>query len=422
MKKHVIKTMKLNEISSVDRPAQIGATSVLMKRRGDPQTELIKATFQEALTGELLEDRVRTAFYNAFDDMYDGQCAFKQALTDELIDGGDGSTASTAYKTWLGGLVDQAVTAAKGAGAANLDPEALDKIFKQAATDWLNSQEQTMTIKTLADLKKAIENAQAAGDKVTVADVSAIHKAATELKAEGELPATGVLAKTSTAPALDDATTAAVNRMVKRDALSTDLRKHYDGLADDAARDAFLAKSATEQETELTKAAGDDPVVYTTLDGTDIRKSAGDTLLSLAKRNDTMARELAKSTATTEDVTLTKRAGDELGNVGGELVGKKALLKAVDGITDTATKDAALAVLKSANELGKGAFVKRGSTAGNDGVVDQGNGPEMSEAEVKLEEMAKAHATEHKVTFEKAYSEVIQTADGAKLYAESLAG
>jgi hypothetical protein len=414
--KHRVSKLKLREISSVDRPAQVGAVSVLIKRRGyDNTEELIKATFQEALQGCLLADQVRDAFYSSFENMYDGKEAFRKALVDELAAGGDGSTASDAFKAWLGTLVDQATGAARAAGAANV-PEDLNKAFNKAATDWLGSKEHVMKITNRAELTTAIQKFQGDGDKATVADANAIKTAATELKAEDALPATGPLAP---APAALDPTLAKkVERMEKRDALSVDLRKHYDGLTSDADRDAFLALDAAGQTSAIAKAGGDDPVVYTTLDGMDIRKSAGDTIVALAKRNDHLAKELAKSQATTEDTVLTKRATDELGNIGGDLVGKKALLKALDGITDEQTRTAAQAVLKAANDGAKGIFVRKGATAENTGPAPSGdgNGPELSEEEVKLDELAKSLAKEKSITFEKAYAEVIQTAEGAELY------
>lgn len=418
MAKHRVRNLRLREISSVDRPAQVGAVSVLAKRYEGP-VDIIKVSFEEALKGNMLAEKVQDVFYKAFEDWWSGKEAFRKALIDELAAGGDGSSASQDFKDWLGSLVDQALGAAKAAGAA--DAADLEKAFNQAATDWLSKKEQTMTIKTKADLTAAIEKAQTAGDKVTVGDVQAIHKAATELNAEDLLPATGVLAKAAT-PALDADTQAAVTRMVKRDALSADLRKHYDGLTTDADRDAFLAKSATEQAQVIEKAAGDDPVVYTTLGGVDIRKSAGETVLALAKDADNSKRELAKAQAASEDVALEKRAKDDLGNIGGELIGKKALLKALDGITDTATRDAATAVLKSANELAKGAFKKNGTTAGNDTPTETVDGREMGEAEAKLDEMAKARAKEGNITFEKAYAEVIQTTEGVELYKRYVGG
>ena len=424
-KRHVVKNMRLNEISSVDRPAQVGAVSVLIKRATPDAdaAELLKATFKEALDGRLIDEKVQRAFYSAFDNLWTGQDAFRKALSDELRAGGDGETAAGAYKDWINDLIDKAVAAAKDAGAGT-KADALEKTFTTTLSKAAArlAEEQTMTIKTKADLTAAIEKAQADGDKLTVGTVATIHKAAADLGAEDLLPVAGPLAKGGASKDdMSEEDKKKLKRMAKREELSADLRKHYDALTNDADRDAFLSKSADEQAEDLRKAAGDDPVVYTTLDGVSIRKSAGETTIALAKKVDEQARELAKSNARAEDVELTKRAGDLLGNVGGELVGKKALLKAVGSISDEATRTAAEAVLKAANEAGKGAFRKSGSTTERD-VPAGGDGPELTESEAKLDEMAKAHAKEHNVTFEKAYSEVIQTTEGAELYKRFVAG
>jgi hypothetical protein len=420
MKKARISNLKLREISSVDRPAQVGAVSVLMKRRGgDSAEEIIKATFQEALSGCLLADKVRDVFYSSFENMYDGKEAFRKALVDELAAGGDGSTASDAFKAWLGTLVDQATGAAKAAGAANV-PDELNKVFTKAATDWLGEKEHIMKITNRAELTAAITKFQGEGDKGTVVDAIAIRKAAGELQADDLLPKDGPLAPV--AATVDPTLTAKVERMEKRDALSADVRKHYDTLTTDEDRDAFLKLDAAGQTAALAKAGGDDPVVYTTLDGVDIRKSADPALLAMAKGRDNDRRELAKVRANEEDTRLEKRAGDELGNVGGELVGKKALLKAVDSIADAATKDAALAVLKAANTVAKGIFKRQGSTEGSTGVTADEGGHEMTEAEAKLDELAKARAKEGNISFEKAYSEIIQTTEGSALYKRFVGG
>jgi hypothetical protein len=412
MKRHDILRMRLDEISSVDKPAQTGAVAVITKRGESPALRLAKATFQEALEGQLVASRVNEAFYQSFNGLWERNDAFRTALTDELAVGGDGSTASADYVASVKSLVDTAVSAAREAGSA-ASTDDLSTVFTKAATDWLGKQEHDMKITNRAELTAAITKFQADGDKATVADAVAIRKAAGELKAEDALPAEGPLAPVATVdPTLADK----VERMEKRDALPVELRKHYDGLSTDADRDAFLKLDAAGQASVLEKAGGDDPVVYTTLDGVDIRKSADPALLAMAKGRDNDRRELVKVQAREEDTRLEKRAGDELGNVGGELVGKKALLKAVDDISDAATKDAALAVLKAANTVGKGAFVRKGSGEGNTGPASTEDGHEMTEAEAKLEELAKSRAKEGSISFEKAYSEVIQTTEGAALY------
>lgn len=415
-KRYVIKSMTVNEVSSVDRPAQAGATAVLMKRAGSPEIDLAKMTFEQTLRGNMLSEQVRDAFYKTFNNLYTGKDAFRKALADEIAAGGDGTKASEAFKQWFGTLVDQALGAAKALDVGQIAD--LEKTITKAATDWLDSQETDMLIKTRAELEAAINKAKGEGDNVTVGTVTAIHKAAADLKAEDILPAEGPLAKAAKPKVEEDedmkAMKAKMARMEKRDALSTDLRKHYDTLSDDAARDAFLAKDASAQQVELAKAAGDDPVVYTTLDGIDIRKSAGDAVVNALKSADSARREVAVEKAQRVNLELEKRAETELGKLGGTMIGKKALLKAVDAIEDESLRKAAQEVIASATEIaGKGdIFEKRGS--GRAVTLEKGS------AESKLEKMAQDRAKEKSISFEKAYTEVLDTEDGQKLYAEMI--
>jgi hypothetical protein len=415
-KRFIIKDMKVNEVSSVDRPAQSGATAVIMKRGELPEMELAKMTFEQTLRGNMLSEQVRDAFYKTFNNLYTGKDAFRKALADEIAAGGDGTKASEAFKQWFGTLVDQALGAAKALDVGQIAD--LEKTITKAATDWLDSQETDMLIKTRAELEAAINKAKGEGDNVTVGTVTAIHKAAADLKAEDILPAEGPLSKAAKPKVEEDedmkAMKAKMARMEKRDALSTDLRKHYDTLSDDAARDAFLAKDASAQQTELAKAAGDDPVVYTTLDGIDIRKSAGDAVVNALKSADSARREVAVEKAQRVNLELEKRAETELGKLGGTMIGKKALLKAVDAIEDESLRKAAQEVIASATEIaGKGdIFEKRGS--GRAVTLEKGS------AESKLEKMAQDRAKDKSISFEKAYTEVLDTEDGQKLYAEMI--
>lgn len=417
MKRFIIKDMKVNEVSSVDRPAQSGATAVILKRGEAPEIELAKMTFEQTLRGNMLSEQVRDAFYKTFNNLYTGKDAFRKALADEIAAGGDGTKASEAFKTWFGTLVDQALGAAKALDVGQIAD--LEKTIHKAASDWLDSQETNMIIKTRAELEAAINKAKGEGYSVTVGTVSLIHKAAADLKAEDTLPAAGPLAKMTAKKADDEdedmkAMKAKMARMEKRDALSADLRKHYDSLSDDPARDAFLAKDASGQQVELEKASGSDPVVYTTLDGHDIRKSAGEPLIAALKSADSGRREAALEKAARLNLELEKRAETELGNLGGAMIGKKALLRALDGIEDEAMRKAAQEVLTSASEIAKrgDVFTKRGSAAPVS--LEKGS------AESRIEKMAQDRARERSISFEKAYTEVLDTEEGQKLYAETL--
>jgi hypothetical protein len=407
--------LRLDKIAAVDRPCQEHATVAIVKRAPeDPAARVAKATFQEALEGQMVASRVNEAFYQSFNGLWERNDAFRCALTDELAEGGDGSTASADYVASVKALVDTAVTNARTAGT-EASTEDLVKAFTTAAEEWLADQEHVMKITNRTQLTAAIQKFQADGDSATQGDAAAITKAAADLNAEDLLPATGPLAKS--APAVDPSLAARLDRMDKRDALGSDVRKHYDTLTTDADRDAFLALDSAAQAAEMAKAGGDDPVVYTTLDGLEVRKSAGDAVIAALRSADTGRRELAKALAGTEDTVLTKRAGDELGHIGGDLIGKKALLKAVGDIADEPARNAALAVLKAADTAASKAFIRKGSGAGGPVLVqDDGNGPEMTEAEAELDELAKARAKEGNITFEKAYTEVLQTPTGQALY------
>ena len=417
-KRYIVKDMTVQEVSTVDRPAQSGATAVLMKRGEVPEVELAKMTFEQTLRGNMLSEQVRDAFYKTFNNLYSGKDAFRKALADEIAAGGDGTKASEAFKQWFGTLVDQALGAAKALDVGAIAD--LEKTITKAASDWLDSQETDMIIKDRAELEAAINKAKADGDNLTVGTVAAIHKAAINLKAEDALPAEGPLAKAAKPKVGEDededmkAMKAKMARMEKRDALPVDLRKHYDTLSDDAARDAFLAKDTGAQKVELEKAAGDDPVVYTTLDGIDIRKSAGDAVVNALKSADSARREVAVEKAQRVNLELEKRAETELGKLGGTMIGKKALLKAVDAIEDESLRKAAQEVIASATEIaGKGdIFEKQGS--GRAVPLEKGS------AESKLEKMAQDRAKENNISFEKAYTEVLDTVDGQKLYAEMI--
>ena len=420
-KRYIIKDMTVREVSTVDRPAQAGATAVLLKRGEVPEVELAKMTFEQTLRGNMLSEQVRDAFYKTFNNLYAGKDAFRKALADEIAAGGDGTKASEAFKQWFGTLVDQALGAAKALDVGAIAD--LEKTITKAASDWLDSQETDMIIKTRAELEAAIAKAKGEGDNVTFATITTIHKAATELKAEDALPAEGPLSKMAYGSkdkkkAEDEdemkAMKAKMARMEKRDALPTDLRKHYDTLTSDEARDAFLAKSEDAQKVELEKASGSDPVVYTTLDGIDIRKSAGDAVINALKSADSARREVAVEKAQRINLELEKRAETELKSLGGTMIGKKALLKALDGIEDETLRKAAQEVIASANEIaGKGAiFEKRGSSSAAS--------IEKSSAESQLEKMAQDRAKEKSISFEKAYTEVLDTEAGQKLYSEML--
>jgi hypothetical protein len=245
------------------------------------------------------------------------------------------------------------------------------------------------------------------------ANQAEIMKAATTLNALDVVPQS----ISKAAPATDPALIARLEKSDKIIALSAIHKAHYDSLSDDAAKDAFLAKDASGRDAAIALTKGDDPVVYTTLDGTDIRKSAGDLVVQLAKSNDQLRKDLLVEKAARTDQDLAKRAETDISKMAGDIDTRKALLKAVDGIADQKTRDEVMKSLRAANAAMGGAFAKNGRTGGADD-KDETDPTKMSkaEAEAKLDELAKAHATATKVDFAKAYSAVLDTDEGRALY------
>ena len=192
----------------------------------------------------------------------------------------------------------------------------------------------------------------------------------------------------------------------------TDAQKAYAaGLPEGAERNAFINKSVAERDAIVTKATAADPVVYTCLDGTELRKSAGDLMIRLAKRADESDRALLAEKAARQDEQIAKRAADELGNLPGDVAAKSALLKAVEGISDATARTGALALLKAANDGGASNFETTGSAATKNA--------EVGDAEAKLNDLATKRAAETSVSFAKAYAEVLGTPEGRSLYAQT---
>lgn len=158
---------------------------------------------------------------------------------------------------------------------------------------------------------------------------------------------------------------------------------------------------------KVEKAADDE--VITGPDGVTIRKSeVGDTYFNVIKaQND----RIAKMEAERKRERLAKRAEAEFPNVTGTVTEKADVLEAVDAIQNETTRKALYGYLETLNKFQGQQFTEKGSSDSSGG----------TEAGVKLEKMAHERAQKTGETFEKAYSSVLETDEGAKLYDQHLA-
>lgn len=193
--------------------------------------------------------------------------------------------------------------------------------------------------------------------------------------------------------------------------LTPEERAYFDALPDDM-RSFFLGKSTPERGVEIAEKRAGDEVVYRTADGIDIRKSAGEVVLSLAKSNDALRQEAQTLRAEREHEAFVKRADAELAHLPGDVQSRAALLKAVEGIPDEAQRTTALAAIKSQSGVGASAFTTIGA-AGGSVVADD-------TPDAKLQALAKRIAADEKIDYHQAYAKGLMSTEGRALYAKSV--
>lgn len=375
-RKRIMRKFVINEISGVDVPAQEGAKALIMKRgRGDGPA-FGKNGVVQAVTGETNGHR-----HGITVQKYSGDCS-----VEIWMDYARGANDEYGHShSLLASGIDGSYVVLENAGHTHtLDTAAL-----------------TMAV------------------------------AAVVVQKQGDEPMTPEEQKK-----LDDLAKAS-DRMGKIILLKAAARMHFDGLADVTAQDAFLAKSVTDQEAEVVKAkaaadaaeaaaelakAEKDPILHTTADGIEIRKSDGAGALALAKARDADAVTIAELTKTnkelaaaTETGNFEKRAETELTHLTGTVQQRAALLKVAEGIEDEETRKAAVAALKSQNTMMAPAFGVVGVTSGD---INKGGANPQTKLDELTAEYQKANSG---VTVAKAQTEVLRTPEGGRLYAQIIA-
>lgn len=191
--------------------------------------------------------------------------------------------------------------------------------------------------------------------------------------------------------------------------LSPEQREYFGSLQTDSEQDEFLG---TDSKDAIVKNAADaDPVVHTDLDGNEIRKSEGATVLRLAKQNDELRKNAAKTEAITKRAGFEKRAGEELQHLTGESTVKADLLEAVETLP-IEKRAPVMEILKSKDAGMAKAFETLGTSESSDGV----------DANAKIEKIAKnLREKDPTLSPERAYVAALDTPEGRELHVE-LAG
>lgn len=188
---------------------------------------------------------------------------------------------------------------------------------------------------------------------------------------------------------------------------------HYQKLAP-ADAEAFVAKSASDRDAEVAKAIAADPVVFKgEKTGIEVRKSQGDFALQIAKQAETMAvtsakqaEEIAKRDTEIKKARIRKTAAEILKNAPGDDETHDFIVEQLEG------NEKAMAALKglvSESRIGKAA-------PGQGGTED----PVQKSATEQLDTMTLEYAKSNNVDRPTARVAVLKTAEGKRLYAESV--
>lgn len=393
----------LNEISLVDRPAQVGARVMIMKRAGSDHVGKA-AAMTTSVDGHAhliefqdYEMRQLRAGMTSWQDDHSHPWIMRDDGSIEIGEADDHDhDIEEMTKARLGSFIKRfdktpsdetaialAALIAKAAeqiGAEDILPtegrlaDLLKQHAREAADDVGKSKETTM------DLKQALEELQKQKDQV--AELTKKLESSTALAA------------------------------------LTDVEKSFHSTLDDAAKAAFLAKSAEDRKSEVEKFEKNrtdaNPVIYTAEDGSEYRKNDDARLVQMAKDRDADRKKLIKMMADTADADIRKRAETDLANFPGTVATRAAILKQVEGIRDEKEREEAIKALKAQNaRLGKSLETVGTQEGGTDPVG-------KSEANAELDKKAKALAAEKNISYYDAYDQVSKAEP--ELYAKAVTG
>lgn len=362
MAKRIMREFTMSEISAVTVPAQKGARMAIMKR-ADPKNEEVAKL-----------DKLAALLVKAMTD--DKAESFNEAFLERKIDEQIWPMTSALSESVQSILRDTA-----------LDQAAKLAMIQQTAQEFVSAVQQWLPA-SMPSLVKALT----AGDPGPTPDKGDILmpdnvKEIDTLKGQvGDLTKKleEAVAKAMTAPHVEYIAAMPVEK-----------------------RAAFLEMTGTDRDAYI-KAnpiqKGEDEVLK--VGDATIRKSeVGAGVFSVMKAQQAQNDALVEKSEIAE---FTKRAETELATLPGEPVAKGKALRALSKIGKE-ERETIEAMLKAGDAAMKSAF----NTVGKDGA---GAGSEPVE---KLDALAKTYAAEHKVDFNTAYSKVLDTDEGRKLYAES---
>lgn len=408
---NVMKEFAIDEIASVDRPAQgVGARMAMMKRRDAPEVNLQVVNVNDTVDGLDFAKaaafmRVLKANEQAFRELIDkdGDMTKKVALLDPMdghshtlmLDHGNGelNSGDTSWNDdhthpWLFGANGELIV-----GAANGHTHRVGFLSKQVVADVLD------------ETKYTSEQMSARSDGTRTADQSADHVGTEENMTDKTEKLDPQIQEQL------DAMKAENVRLAKVAAL-TDAEKAYFKSLSEAEQGSFL--DAEDKSSIVEKANAEDPIVAV-VEGIEVRASQDPlgVIAAMEKRDKKKSKKLDFLESDNKKKDLEKRAAD-LSHLPGTPEVHMEMLKSIDAIEDPAVRKAALETLTAKAASAADDFKTKG--------VD-GENLEKSEGEQALDKMAKAEmAKDSELTYEAAYTKALLTDEGQAHYNKSLEG
>lgn len=442
-KRHMLKDITVDEVSSVGRGANQGATVTLLKT-ADAE-DVAKRSFNDTLRDmglseklmELMGDMfkmnraMRDSVYSIMNDpevkdkkaaIRESVAQFAQAMESVISDTEVIKEIAKAFKT-EGGKRFPA-----GDYAYVPDPDKSSSWKLRLTSEPGGEPDPRIVGMAVAALGEGfrgnrVQIPQADRAKV-VARVRAAWLKANKDKGEKDLPAT--LKKSKEEENMDKE---AMDKLQKSNdelqaklaksefmASLTDVEKaHYNGLDDDG-KAAFEKMDASARKTAVDEAVAKKAAADETIDadGVTIKKSeVGPGVFAFLKaqqaKTDAAVAKADKLEGEAVQKGLEGEAEKLWPNTAGSPADKAQMLKSIRALPAD-QQEAQMKMMKAADE----AMAKSFKETGQGGTTDADSPNE------KLNKMAKAYQDEHKVTFEKAYTVILDTKEGAELYDQSV--
>lgn len=270
------------------------------------------------------------------------------------------------------------------------------------------------------DREKSLSGGQKVGKTIKFQDFVVNFISAVDFPAQEPAQALMIVKAKNLQPDLESGRSQVMDplkRIAALESLSPEQFAYFKGLPG-ADQDDYLTKSRDDRDALVAKALAADPVVHTSPDGTQYRKSVGETVLNLVKSNEALSKKLKEQGEFQKAQILKQRADAELGVMPGEDFAKVALLESIDKIENADVRKAAQAVLMAGVEAVKTLGKSTGVGGDKPGAGDPEMAPDVQKASAAYTAGVTEFAKAENITKSVAFAKFPKTEKGRALHAQ----